>query len=77
MKKFKATYQVEDGYAGGSRPRHFDISADDIEDDMNEEDLKIMFDDLMYSDFNDNIYPYPVQRSRDEFVKWGLNILEK
>lgn len=68
-KTFRARYQVADGYAGGSRPQHFKISADDLEDDMDDESLEIFYEQSVQDDFEQKIYPD--SERVDEFIAWA------
>lgn len=67
--KFKGSYQVDDGYCGGSRPQSFTISADEIEDDMDDKDLENLYYEEMQDHFVQNISPVSDQVS--EFIEWA------
>ena len=67
--KFQARYQVQDGYAGGAR-LHFNIRADDIEDDMTTEDQLVEFYESAVRDHYDE-HVYPGAERVDEFVSWA------
>ena len=54
-KTFRAKYEIEDGYAGGSRPQNFKISAADLEDDMTPSDLEDLYMELCEEHMHDNI----------------------
>lgn len=73
--KFKARYQAQDGYAGGSRPKHFTIISDELEDDMDEESLIAFYEDAVQSHFEQNVTP-GAERV-DEFVAWAREQLAK
>ena len=73
--EFEAQFQAEDGYCGGSRPKWFFINADDIEYDMDESDLRNMFQDLMSEAFLDQVYP--VSKDEDAFVEWAKKRIEE
>lgn len=68
-KKFKARYQVADGYAGGSRPQHFTIHAGDLEDDMDDAALQSFYEQSVQDDFEQKIYPD--SERMDEFIAWA------
>lgn len=67
--KFQARYQVHDGYAGGARPKHFTISADDLEDDMTEEQLVEFYESSVQDHYDEHVFP-GAERV-DEFVAWA------
>lgn len=67
--KFKAAYQVADGYVGKARPRYFSIFACDLEEDMSDEDLVNFFEEGMQDDFECNVFPE--EYNRDEFIDWA------
>ena len=69
---FKAQYQVEDGYVTGSRPQTFEISAEDLPDDMdNDEALREFYDSEVSTDFQDSGKIYPQAQRVDQFVAWA------
>ena len=70
---FKGCYEAEDGYVGGSRPHYFRIREADIEEDMEEETLRNLFQDEMHSAFEQSIIPYG--KNEDEFVKWAQEMI--
>lgn len=67
--KFKARYQVQDGYAGGARPQHFIIGADDLNDDMTDEQLMEFYESSVQDHYNEKVSP-GAERI-DEFVAWA------
>jgi hypothetical protein len=67
--KFEARYKVEDGYAGGARPQYFKISADELDDEMTDEQLIEFYEDAVQADFEERISP-GAERV-DEFVAWA------
>ncbi len=71
---FKAIYQADDGYCGGSRPQSFKISRDEIEDDMTRDDLTEMFEDMVQDDFEQKVRPS--EGNYEEFIEWALEIIE-
>ena len=75
MPKFKGIYKVDDGYAGGSRPRYFDIEDFEIEDDMSDGDLEELYENIMIEDFEDKIHPYG--QNVQEFIQWAKEQIAK
>ena len=69
MSKFKARYEVGDGYVGGSRPRYFNIDGVDIEDNMDDDALREMFEEFMYENFQETVHPYG--QNVEEFIQWA------
>lgn len=69
MEKFKACYEVEDGYCGKSRPKYFNINADEIGDGMSENDLSDLYDSSMYDAFEQQITTYG--KNREAFIEWA------
>ena len=69
--RFEATYQTYDGYAGGSRPQHFEIRADDLEEDMGDNELESLFEQSMREHFQQNIYPEGYGSSLEGFKAWA------
>lgn len=69
-KAFKAKYEVEDGYCGGSRPQSFTIRPDDIDVSpfMTDEKLEDIFYQLVDEDMQQKISACKV--NADEFVAW-------
>ena len=45
------TWQVDDGYAGGSRPQHTEIPDEDLDDCESEEEKQKIIDEYVQSDF--------------------------
>jgi hypothetical protein len=73
-KKFNGAYDINDGYAGKSRPQSFSVSADEIEDDMTEDAIRGLYASLAEADFQKRI---TVSVSREEaFVSWALEQIE-
>ncbi len=75
MGKFKAIYDVSDGYVGKSRPKYFTIAEGELDNDMTEDELRELFQQSMQNNFEQDITPY--QQNEDEFVEWAKNILAK
>lgn len=74
---FEAQYEVHDGYVCGSRPQSFEIDAEDLEDDMNDEALKSFYDSEVIEDFQDSGKIYPEPQRVDQFVAWARGQLAK
>lgn len=70
--KFKVTFQAEDGYAGGSRPLRFSIDADDLNEDMSDDELEDFFYERMDEAFRERVTP--VSSDLDEFIAWAKDI---
>jgi len=66
---FYVEWGVEDGYTGKARTHHFDISSDDIDQDMSEEDLRRLFQDSLQEEFDQRISFY--SPDEDAFVEWA------
>lgn len=74
MSRFSGAYEINDGYAGKSRPQSFSVSSDEIEDDMTEDEIRELYAELAEADFQARI---TVSVSReDAFVAWALEQLE-
>jgi hypothetical protein len=54
MPKIKVTYEVEDGYGGGSRPQHVEIDSDDFEG-LSKADASLLLADIIQEDFSSRI----------------------
>lgn len=66
---FEGCYEVEDGYVGKRRPKTFKIYANQLDDDLSEEELEELYDELVESHFRQNIYPS--SERKEEFVQWA------
>ena len=71
---FKATYQAADGYVGGARPLYFSIRAEDIQEDMDDNDLAEFFYESMQDHFEANVSPE--SSDCDAFVAWARQQLD-
>ena len=69
--KFKVMYEVEDGYAGRSRPQYCTINASSLEEDMQDCDIVSHLDDLVLEHFTQNITHYISQTQIDKFKVWA------
>ena len=74
MGKFKAEYRVEDGYVGNGL-QYFKIDESEIEEDSTEEELELLFHEMMKNDFEEKIYPSP--SNLEEFKDWAESVKEK
>ena len=73
--KFKARYQVQDGYSGGARPQYFSIRAVDLDDEMTDEELVEFYEGAVQEHFEQNISPGI--ELVDEFLSWARDHLAK
>ena len=71
--KFQVNWQTNDGYAGGARPQSFKISADEIEDDMSDEDLSALYQEAVQSDFEQRVSASGENEA--EFIEWAKEVL--
>jgi hypothetical protein len=71
--RFKAAYSVADGYVGKERPLYFSISAGELEEDMDDEDLVDLFEDSMQAHFEQSVHPE--SSDRDAFIVWARHQL--
>lgn len=67
--KFEGRYSVNDGYAGKSRPHHFQITAEELTDDMDDAALESLYEACVQDHFEQNITPSA--ESADEFIEWA------
>jgi len=51
----RVTWEVDDGYAGKSRPQHLDISDEEFEECTTEEDKQVLIEDFVQEDFDNRI----------------------
>ena len=71
--EFRGTYEVDDGYAGKSRPQHFKVGASDIDNAMSEEDLRDLYNECARDHFEQNI---GIEISKeDEFLAWARGVI--
>jgi hypothetical protein len=66
--KFEVTWEADDGYAGGSAPHRFTISADDIEGDMTDAEIREWFWEAVQEDFNQRVSP--TSEDENAFFVW-------
>ena len=69
---FECRYEIGDGYVGKARPLCFNISAEDIEDDMETEDLIEIFQEEMEEHFRQNVQPGEI--NQDDFLEWAKGL---
>ena len=74
---FEAQYEVHDGYVCGSRPQSFEIDAEDLNDDMDDEALRSFYDSEVSANFRDSDKIYPEPQRVDQFVAWAKGQLAK
>jgi hypothetical protein len=67
--RFKCSYEVDDGYVGGSRQHSFQVRADELFGDETEADLREMYEQGMLDAFAEKCRPYG--KNEDEFVAWA------
>jgi hypothetical protein len=67
--RFKVNYSAADGYVGKARPLYFSISAGELEEDMDDEDLVDLFEDSMQAHFEQSVHPE--SSDRDAFIEWA------
>lgn len=70
---FQGQYQVDDGYVGASRPQHFPVFMDDIEDDMTDDQLESLYEDLAYEHFLQNVSC--ITSRLGEFKVWAKKVM--
>ncbi len=71
MADFKVTYEVNDGYVGGSRPQSFRIHEGDYEfsPDSTDEQLLEVFYGAIDEDMRQKVSPHNVNES--DFLVWA------
>lgn len=72
-KTFQGRYEIEDGYAGGSRPQFFTIDAEELDDDMTDSDIASLYEDSAKAAFNQTTF-FTVDS--DDFLKWAREQLK-
>lgn len=68
-KTFEGIYEVESGYAGRSRPQYFTIDADDLDDDMTDEELLELHEEFARAAFQ-QLITFRATNSK-EFIAWA------
>ena len=68
-KQFRGRYEIDDGYAGGARPQYFTVDADDLEDDMTDEDIAALYDAQATEAFHNNVTCSATDG--DKFLAWA------
>lgn len=51
-------YEIQDGYAGKSRPQYVNVPDDELNEYETYEEKKQLIDDAVQEHFEQNIYPY-------------------
>jgi acetylglutamate synthase len=74
MDSFEVKWQADDGYAGGSRPQHFNIDSNVLDDSMTESDLRQMFQEELEQEFANKVHA--VTQDEDAFVRWAQAKIE-
>ncbi len=54
----KITWEVDDGYCGGSRPHHIEIDDEELAECKTEEEKEKLIEDYVQDDFEQNISWY-------------------
>lgn len=67
--EFEVTYEVDDGYAGGSAPHSFSIDPDWFDSDTPDKRLSEMFWKAIEEDFRASVRPICHQEA--EFLAWA------
>ena len=67
--EFKVTYEVDDGYTGGSCPQSFVMSLDDIDPGMTDEQLLMLLYDAATEDMQQKVSASV--SNANEFVAWA------
>lgn len=53
--EFEITWEIEDGYCGGSRPQHLKIDLDNFDQDTSLQDIERILEDLIQEDFTQTV----------------------
>lgn len=69
---FTVKWEVDDGYAGGSRPQSFDIAPFEIDEFMEEADLIELYEDMIREEFLHRVGYYG--KNLDEFLAWAREV---
>ena len=56
-KVMRITYQIEDGYAGASRPRYIEVNDQDLEECETMAEKEELITDMVLQDFEEKVYP--------------------
>lgn len=72
--KFKASYEINDGYAGRSRPQNFTINAGDIEEDMSDDDLLAFYEEACEEHMRERIGITTMKH--EQFLAWARAQIE-
>jgi len=72
--KYKARYEVSDGYVGKDRPLYFTIHESEIEDDMDKADLQNLYYDSMQDHFEQTVGPSEASGDVEAFMAWAEQV---
>lgn len=66
---FEGTYEVDDGYVSKGRPKPFEIDADDLDDDMTDDEIVELYETTAREAFEQEVTWYA--KDGDEFLAWA------
>ena len=72
--EFDITWEVDDGYAGPSRPQHYSIDVNVLDDEMTADELEELYNEIVMEEFMQNISAYG--SNKREFIEWAKHALE-
>lgn len=75
MSKFKARYEISDGYVGKARPIYCNICSSELEDDMTDDEIEELYHGSVQDHFEQNISPE--SENLDEFIEWAKSEISK
>jgi len=67
--EFDITWEVDDGYAGPSRPQHCSIDVDVLDDEMTADELEVLYNEIVMEEFRQYVTAYG--SNKREFVEWA------
>ncbi len=73
--KFKARYEVSDGYIGKSRPLYVSIAADDLYEEMTDEDIREVYEENIQAHYEQNVCPEGDNEA--EFLAWAKETIKQ
>jgi hypothetical protein len=73
--KFRVTWEAADGYVGGSRPHSFNITSDELEEDMSDDDLSGLFEERLREEFLESVSADT--SDEDRFIAWAKQQIEE
>lgn len=68
------SWQAEDGYCGGARPQLTMISADEIEDEMTEKQLRELLESVIQDDFEQKVVASWNDTESANFLAWAREV---